>query len=175
MNEIVWKTWIGFCIYLVIDYFAMALVEYIGHRWFMHRPNAFNMAGYKTHHVEHHGKGLNEPWPHIDLRLRDTLVFAVPFLLLSAVNGTVSGLLWGFYYPYGSIPALLLTLAVHHHVYTRIHRCEHELEHNWTERLPWFQEMKRHHLDHHRKPNRNFAVVFLWTDRLFGTYWRSPE
>lgn len=175
MNEVLHKTLVGFCCYLVIDYFAMAIIEYVAHRWFMHRPNAINMFGYKKHAVEHHGMGRNEYWPHLDLRFRDSLLFASPFLVWSAMFGTVAGRLWGYYYPYGAIPALLLTLWVHNYLYRCVHRCIHEVEHNWTERMPGFQAMKRHHLDHHRKPNRNFAVVFLWTDRLFGTYWRSPD
>lgn len=175
VNEILSKTLVGFCFYLVFDFFAMGIIEYVAHRWFMHRPNPFNMFGYKKHHVEHHGMGLNDYYPHIDLRFRDMMVFASPFLLWSAVFGTIAGRQWGYYYPYGAIPALMLVVWIHNYVYTRVHRCVHELEHNWTERLPGFQEMKRHHLDHHRRPNRNFSVVFLWTDRLFGTYWRSPE
>ena len=63
----------------------------------------------------------------------------------------------------------------HSYVWSKLHRAQHDLEDNWTFRLPWFAELKRHYLDHHIRPSRNFAAMFLWTDHLFGTYWRSAD
>lgn len=175
MHEMLREALVGFCLWLVPAAVIMALVEYVSHRWFMHRPNAFNMSGYKAHHVEHHGRGHNEFWPHIDLRFRDGLLVAAPVLAAYGLWAAVAGARWGYFYPCGGWLALVTVLWAHHVIYSAIHRCQHELEHNWAERLPGFQAMKRHHLDHHRRPNRNFAVVFLWTDTLFGTAWRSPD
>ena len=97
-------------------------------------------------------------------------VTEVPWAGLSSIS-----VLCGRPYALGGLIATLTMFTFHSYVWSKLHRAQHDLEDNWTCRLPWFAELKRHHLDHHIRPSRNFAALFLWTDRLFGTYWRSPE
>lgn len=162
---------IGFVAWLPLHCLGISVAEYIAHRWFMHKKTWINRKGYQWHHVEHHGMKINEPYfPYIDQHLFYYLAYGSPMIAFYVVRG-----LTGAGYAWGGLASLMLVFVVHARLYSLIHRCEHELESNWTERMPGFVAMKRHHLDHHLKPNRNFAVVFLWTDRLFGTYWRSND
>ena len=170
---VVSKIIVGFVVYFVALYPVMAIVEYVAHRWFMHRYSVINKLGYQAHRIEHHGNGENDDWPHIRLRLRDHLLYGSPAVVWLVCRG-----LFGFTYAFGGVAALLLWFFIYVRVYSALHRTHHDLEHNWTERLPGAEAMKQHHLLHHKYPKTNFAVVlgvpfgFAWVDRLFGT-WRS--
>ena len=162
---------IGFVIWTPVIYVGLAIAEYVAHRWFMHRKTALTRAEFQRHAVQHHGKRINEPlYPYIDLPVRYHLVFGSP-----GWCGFLIGFLCGAPYALGGMLATLSFFTLHSYFYSKVHRAQHDLEVNWTTKLPWFAEMKTHHLDHHKRPSRNFAVVFLWTDRLFGTHWRSVD
>jgi sterol desaturase/sphingolipid hydroxylase (fatty acid hydroxylase superfamily) len=162
---------IGFIIWFPVVYVGMALVEYVAHRWFMHKKNFLTKREFENHTVQHHGHRLMEPmFPYIDLPVRYHLIFGIP-----GWGGFLIGFLSGGPYALGGLIATLTMFFFHSYFYSKVHRAQHDLEENWTQRLPWFAELKRHHLDHHIRPSRNFAVVFLWTDKLFGTHWRSVD
>lgn len=162
---------VGFIIWFPVVYLAMAVVEYVAHRWFMHRRTFLTKTEFEHHTVQHHGHRINEPmFPYIDLPIRYHLIYGSP-----GWGGFLIGFLCGGPYALGGLVATLAMFAFHSYFYSKVHRAQHDLEENWTQLLPWFAELKRHHLDHHIQPSRNFAVVFLWTDRLFGTHWRSSD
>ena len=158
-------------IWLPVIYVGLALLEYVAHRWFMHRRNSLTRTEFQRHAVQHHGKRVNQPlYPYIDLPVRYHLLYGSP-----GWGGFLVGFLLGAPYALGGLLATLLMFVLHAYFYTKLHRAQHDLEDNWTTKMSWFEEMKRHHLDHHKRPSRNFAVVFLWTDKLFGTHWRSVD
>ena len=167
------KVAIGFGCYMLALYPIMAIVEYVAHRWFMHRRSVINKLGYQAHLIEHHILGEDSDWPHIRLRFRDHLLYGSPAIAWMIYRGMT-----GFTYAVGGVVALLLWFFIHVRLYSALHRTHHDLEHNWTERLPGSEAMKHHHLLHHKYPKSNFAVVlgvpfgFAWVDRLFGT-WRA--
>lgn len=175
---------IGFACWFVVLYPIMAVVEYVAHRWFMHRRSFINRFGFKAHAIEHHGHGLNDDWPHVRLRMRDHLKFGSPAFSWFALSGVLYLMHdWRGPFPsvvelpryaFGGLAALLAWSFIHTRLYSLIHRTHHDLDHNWTERLPGAVAMRRHHLIHHDQPRTNFSVVlgcpWFWVDRLFGTH-----
>ena len=153
---------------LPVHYVLMGFVEYGMHRLVMHR----SWSGYvfRGHHKEHHGQGINGPFQ-IDLPMwTNHLPVASPFLAF---------MLWRAIYvtpwAWGSLVALMIIFCWHSYTWTKLHRAFHDLEVNWTMSLWCYEELEQHHLDHHKRPGKNFGVLYLWVDRLFGTFWRSYE
>lgn len=170
MDKLIINLIVGFLVWLPLIYLFMALAEYIAHRWFMHKKTVLTSYEYKTHTVEHHGRKVNSPmYPYVDLSIRYHLLYGSPGIAAFLVGHFV----FDRQYALGGLACLLSMFVFHSQVYSKIHRATHELERNWAEHLPYYERMKQHHLLHHRYPSKNFAVIFLWTDSLFGTKVRS--
>jgi hypothetical protein len=149
--------WVVGCVSFV------AVLEYIGHRYFMHRPlmDRFGLPNiFFNHAVLHHRGRRNDR--NVDLPVRTHFLWGFPFV------GAI-----GYFDLTGAV-VLSLCFVGHAVLWTRIHRAIHGLENNWTKRLWFYRAIERHHLEHHRRPGRNFGAVFFFTDHLFGTYSR-PE
>ena len=148
---------IGFIIWLPVVYLGVAIAEYVAHRWVMHRNTMLTKAEFEKHAVQHHARRVMEPrYPYVDLALHCHLIYGVP-----AWGGFLISFLCGRPYALGGLIATLTMFTFHSYVWSKLHRAQHGLEENWTRHVPWFAELKRHHLDHHIRPSRNFAVVFL--------------
>ena len=154
-------TWIiQLCIppfWLVVWYLVMAFMEYIIHRYTMHkRQNWLPKWIWKHHAVDHHRDDRNDL--NIDLPFYIHLVVGSPILFLS-------------YYYFGiiSMSCLLAIFYYHSYVWTHMHRAIHGIKDHWIGNTKYYERAKKHHLDHHKRPAKNFGVVFLWTDYVFGT------
>ena len=149
-----------FLFWLALSFIFMALAEYFIHRDWMHKPFFDRLSKFGwvyTHHaVEHHGKNRNDI--NIDLPVKLHFMLGSPVLLIFFLIGGFQAIL-----------ALSLIFLFHSYAWTKIHRAIHELEDNWVGRLPFFWFFKDHHLKHHEIPNKNYAVVFIFTDYIFGT------
>lgn len=136
---------------------VMPLVEYVSHRWFMHRRRGHHV--YRQHCVEHHHHQRNESI-HIDMH---------PFQPANGLSALalVAGA-WAF-----SLTAAVVwvvCLGAYCWVWTTIHRASHDLgKANWLTRTRYATAAVKHHLAHHEKPYLNFGTVFYFTDWLFGT------
>lgn len=60
---------------------------------------------------------------------------------------------------------MLVSFGAH----TFLHKHYH-LQHSWLERSRWFRRHRDLHYEHHRDARRNYAVIDLFWDRLFGTF-----
>lgn len=136
------------------------LVEYVSHRWFMHR-RSFKKGSYLDwvyldHHIEHHAKKRNDV--NVDMPAYVPLVMMTPWLLALAVlqNWALLAITVG-----GTCGYAVL--------WTRLHRQIHGIELNWTRFLPWFPNWCRHHEKHHKDTRKNFGTVFYFSDHLFRT------
>jgi sterol desaturase/sphingolipid hydroxylase (fatty acid hydroxylase superfamily) len=110
---------------------------------------------WKDHAIEHHKNERNDL--NIDLPLYNHLIVGSPVILASTFIGLPCLL------------ALLTVFAFHSYTWTKIHRGIHELEQNWLMKTNFYKKAKRHHELHHKRPGKNFGVVFLFTDSLFRT------
>ena len=168
----------------------VSVVEHQIHVWILH-SRRFLKTPYRNHHVDHHGRGMNDLRPHIDLAFWDygivyamlfpvayRAVFVTPYAWLGVVSG-------------------VLVATGHRYLWSRLHRATHRrndhlfraadlvnvqtmyrgarLEDNWTVRQWWFPAFEMHHLRHHANPSCNYAVVCLWTDWMFGTSYKETD
>lgn len=137
-----------------------ALFEYFGH-YLMHR-----LAGtriHRDHALLHHDGGVNTPEV-IDLALTTHLKF----------GGIVLVIFFGLIDVIGAV-ALTVAFMLHAVLWTSLHRQIHGVEENWSRRLPGFALIRRHHLFHHVRTDRNYAVIFPFMDRLLGTRYEAPR
>jgi hypothetical protein len=152
---------IEFGLWLIWSIITIGVAEYLIHKYTMHRRffcNKWLGWIFEEHAIEHHKKDRYDI--NVDLPLYFHFLIGGPlFILLYCVS------------PLGF--AAFLLVCIHHSVYwSKLHRATHDLEHNWSEWFPsrkFYFNMRNHHLLHHIYPNRNFGVVWPWTDHLFHT------
>lgn len=138
----------------------MAVSEYWIHRLFMHKPilgrTGFFKWIYLDHSVEHHGRHRNDI--NIDLPVTNHLIIGLPYIILVYVIGGII-----------AVVSIIIVFAIHSYVWTKMHRGIHGIETNWLTKTRYYEYCKKHHEQHHTKPNTNFGVVFPITDYIFFT------
>ena len=167
---------INFAWKLPLFAFFVAVGEWWLHKHVLHSPR-FMKLPWKKHAQEHHLQGKNHLKRHIDLDAPDYLI-GLPFIVFAVLKGM-------FWSPYGwcGAAAGLVVFSCHWYLWSKLHRAIHQLEDNWTSRIPWYYPAcEKHHVDHHESFHRgvikNYAVVFLFTDWLFcsrydGRSWKT--
>lgn len=134
-------------------------VEYVAHRWFMHRRGAMR---YQPHHVMHHCRGDNSD-EYMDFDVRTASVFYLASApLVGLLSFTLTPWVWA---PWTAFCAWWFF------AWKATHRLIHGDERYWWARVvvPYYPMVKRHHEGHHQRMTRNYGALFLWSDRLFGT------
>lgn len=150
--------------WLVLSIGIVAVIEYVAHRYFMHRPmlDRLGLKGvFHNHAVVHHKH--NRLDVNVDLPVKTHFLWGAPLLLLVGACDWMGAVV------------LASCFVLHAVTWTSLHRAIHDLEENWTRKVPWFSRWKRHHEVHHQHPSRNFGAVFIFTDYLFGTAARKGE
>lgn len=133
---------------LVTGFIVWTLLEYIIHRFILHRFMPF-----RKWHDQHHSEPRAEIGTPtvISLLVLSVGVF-LPAILLAGVKpggGFALGILAG----YG------------------IYAWMHHGEHHWRAGNRWFRQLKRGHaIHHHTRSDRNFGVTTSFWDRIFGTH-----
>lgn len=135
---------------------TLPLLEYWAHRWMQHRPARYPSETYRSHVIDHHARRQNR-LELVDISFRRTVVQGAAIWLPIGLVDWRGGLVFA------------VGLFLYGILWTKLHRAHHDLEVNWTCWLPFYSVLRRHHLAHHALPTKNFAPVFLFTDRLFGT------
>ena len=147
---------LNFSAWLAIWMFVMAIMEYMIHKHTMHRRKRWLPDWiWKDHAIEHHKNERNDL--NIDLPIYNHLIVGSPLILTSYFIG---------------LPCLLALLSVfvfHSYTWTKLHRGIHDLEQNWLMKTRYYKKAKIHHELHHKRPGKNFGVVFFFTDSLFRT------
>ena len=145
-----------FAVWLILWYFVMSVLEYSIHRYTMHNKKRFLPDWiFFDHAILHHKNGRNDI--NIDLPIYNHLIVGFPLIV------------GAYMISYSSLSALLCIFAFHSYTWTKVHRGIHGLEKNWLMKTKYYKKAKEHHELHHDRPGKNFGVVFLFTDRLFGT------
>ncbi len=148
-----------------------SIVEWVLHRFMMHRPFLGLKYAFKAHALTHHRIFKADETYHLknDSDKKKipmawwngpTLVlgFSLPTLLLPWYWSN----LWLF-------PITLVVGAAYYLAYERLHWCMHLPKSRRVE-LSWiFKKLNGHHLLHHRYMNRNFNVVLPLADLLLFT------
>ncbi len=136
----------------------MAFAEYFIHRYLMHRQ-VLNFRGLKwvfeEHAIDHHFHGRNNK--NIDLPVYYHLIIGSPLIIFLALVDPVA------------LVPLMIVFWMHSYLWTKIHRATHGLESNWISQTRWYKTFENHHLMHHKYPGKNFGVVYIFMDYVFGT------
>lgn len=147
---------LGNLIGLAIATVYASLVEYLFHRFAMHQPGlGKDRWFYVDHAFRHHRDGRNDI--NISMPLSNVLIGATPMFI---------GCIW-LGWPFALIVAVFACL--YSFAWTAMHTAHHDLGHAWVKRVPFYNVWRKHHLQHHDRPDRCFGTIFIWTDRLFRT------
>jgi Fatty acid hydroxylase superfamily len=153
--------------------FYYSLIEWLLHRFVMHKNIKWFNYPFATHTLVHHSKFradksyLGQNHPQEDLEKIPmawwngfvlVAVASLPLLGISALVG-----LWSY-----AIVSLIMG-ALSYGAYEYVHWCMHLPKKRRVEMLPYFRRINAHHLLHHRYMNSNFNVVFFFWDKVFGT------
>jgi hypothetical protein len=167
-----------FFVTLVLGYvFYASLIEWLLHRYVMHRSVGKFDYAYRAHALTHHKHYKADETYHEGDRQPSqkhlihmawwngpvlTLLGSIPFLLISLATG-IWPIWWG----------ILLSLALYYVTYESFHWCMHlpkkrVLTYIWPIK-GFFRRINGHHLLHHRYMGYNYNVVLPFWDWAFGT------
>jgi hypothetical protein len=161
---------------LPLAFIGLSLMEWAIHKYLLHgrwvyKHIPFLRFIYRWHAIEHHGQGLKQNYPHINLSLID-------YWFAWSIAGFG---LWRFFL-FGYVEGLAGAVAVismslgHMFFWNALHHSIHELgKPNWITKLPWFSAFATHHLNHHKDVRTNFGVVCIWIDFHLGTLYRQTK
>lgn len=137
---------------------ALAVVEYLAHRLVMHHECPSLRGAFDRHHVQHHRRRR------FDINVDTPAWWGL--LLMSPLLVAV-GWLGGW----AALVASTATVVAYAWAWTGVHRAIHGLGGDWATHLPGYTALRRHHLDHHARPGRNFGTLFgPLLDRPLGTW-----
>jgi len=144
---------------IIFAYFS--LLEYIVHRFAMHRPMFGRFWWWRDHAVEHHGRGRNDI--NVDLNPLTVCILASPLLVLCVFFKA-------------SFALMLLGSAIAYALaWTVLHRAHHDLGCKWLFKWSFYRWLRQYHHAHHHNPTTNFGLIFPFTDLLFGTRSKSDQ
>lgn len=147
-------------LYLMGAILEYAWLEYLVHRWDMHKPGSLR---FKSHTIEHHGQmGMNEA--QASLTQSDV---GIAFWYTLPINLGISCLVgWQF------LVAWALVLFWAGFTWTSVHRWIHGEPGYWYAQVlcPWAWTVRWNHLRHHRNPRKCFGGMFWFlTDTVMFT------
>lgn len=148
------------------------MLEYVVHRWVMHRPWRVLSSPFRTHTLFHHRVFREDDTYHVQrnedrdhIRL---LKWWQAGLWLGAHVPVVWGLQWATGWPV--FYSGMLGLAVYCVLYEYFHWCMHSPADRWIERMRLFRVLDAHHRLHHQLWSANFSLLLPVVDRVFGTF-----
>jgi len=159
---------IGWFVILTV---IMSFVEHFSHRIVMHKKT-FLSKHFKIfkksldhhvarHHVQYYKSFTDEPVPpgedrHIRLSIREGFLEALPICAIIATMSIQAAVTFE------------IVVCLHHYLWNKIHIEMHKPEKRFFSGWPLYKFHARHHFLHHRHPDKNFNVVFLLADYVFG-------
>jgi hypothetical protein len=166
INFIFWTS-LGF----VASTVYASFLEWLLHRYLMHRPIGKFRYPYERHALVHHRIFRADHTYHlIDEKDAQTIPMAwwngpllialevQPFVLAAFLTGQ-----WGF------LCGAVVACIGYYGAYEYMHWCMHLPKKRQVERSGIFFRLNGHHLLHHRYMGRNFNVVLPLADLCFGT------
>lgn len=153
-----------------------SVLEWLIHRFLMHRPFCGFRYPYIAHAHKHHGTFRADDSYHLqreeDKRIIHMAWWNGPALVLISVLPAVAVSWWLGKWSICLIA--LLVLSGYYAMYEYLHWCMHLPKARRIEK-PWlFRRLNGHHILHHRYMHKNFNVVCPFADILFWTFmWRA--
>jgi hypothetical protein len=151
---------------VVVAYLTGSFLQTILHRWLGHRAvgGFFRRRNVLEHHLIYSARRLvSSEYSAVERSL-------TPYYVLPA--GALIALL-GLVLPLAPFVSFTTTLLISFGAHAYIHKHYH-LQYSWLARSRWFRRHRELHYVHHRDARRNYAVIDLFWDRLFGTFAEAP-
>lgn len=148
-------------------YYGASLVQVIFHRLFGHQR--WIGALFETHVHGHHAQYAwptlqTERW--IPTERHIIWYYSIPFALVACA------VYWLCAADLFAVHLAALFFSIWWHIY--LHR-QYHVRASWLSRFVWFRHKRQLHLLHHRRSNKNYAIVEFFWDRVLGTHleWRK--
>tara|TARA_R110000824_G_scaffold99152_4_gene236278 strand:- start:77 stop:520 length:444 start_codon:yes stop_codon:yes gene_type:complete len=137
-------------LFFVSGHFLAALLFYVNHRFIFHTKfgNKKYIRGWKRVHTLHHKHDYKQGWQRYA-----TIPWQgwVGFIIIAALIGYGSN----FYFGIGLLSYVIAYEVVHYLIHKN----------------PQSAYLAKFHWNHHRKdPHANFATIYTFLDKIFGTY-----
>ncbi len=137
-------------LFFVFGHFASALLFYLNHRFIFHTKlgNKKYIKVWKKVHTLHHKHDYKSDWKKYSI---------IPWQgwVAFITTATLIGYMSNFYFGFG-----LLSYVV-----------AYEIVHYLIHKNPSSNYWAKFHWSHHRKdPHKNFATIYTFFDKIFGTY-----
>lgn len=150
-----------------------SILEWLLHRFIMHRPLGGFRYPFETHALVHHRTFKADHTYHL-IHEKDREIIPMAWwngpvlILISSLPAVVLSLVMGSWIPW---LAALASVSVYYGAYEYMHWCMHvpKAKRRMVERNGIFFRLNGHHLLHHRYMSKNFNVVLPFADLIFGT------
>jgi hypothetical protein len=155
------------------------LVEYLGHRFAMHRPLPGLKLVYRRHAGQHHRFFTDQAMAHEGQRDLRAVLF--PPLLVVFFFGGFALPAWVVLAEAASpnVAWLMLATGIAYFLsYEFLHLAYHQPPGHWMTRVPGVARLRwlhRHHHDPHVMATRNFNITWPIADWVFGTLERPRD
>jgi hypothetical protein len=142
-------------IVMILAFLYASLIEYIAHKWTMHKPGLGKIPLWEEHAIQHHAK-----------HRMDVNIVLSAFTVFLAASPLLFFCFWlGWWWALIVMIGCMLYAAI----WSELHAAYHEVGKKWITKFPLYKTWRNHHLKHHEHPNKNFGTLFLWVDWIFGT------
>jgi hypothetical protein len=169
-NDIRPAEWLAFPAALL----AMNLLEYLSHRYLMHRRTRVLPYAYYAHTVRHHASFSRRHMPIASPRELWLIIFSPLDVALFAACAVPLLALLAWVAP-RNVAALAAAAAFCHYLaYEWLHLLSHLPDGHWLARSQLFAGSRRRHALHHGAPGANLNITLPISDWLFGTLLREP-
>jgi sterol desaturase/sphingolipid hydroxylase (fatty acid hydroxylase superfamily) len=102
-----------------------------------------------------------------DAGIHDSSWIFIPVVCLGLIIQAL--VLWVLFSTWIILPIMAIVGSVVGYVNTYVHRAFH-LNNHFLNRFLFFKELKRIHIFHHLKENKNYGIVWFGFDKLFNTF-----
>lgn len=145
---------------------AWAIIEYVAHRWAMHRSPPLPLLDRRREsHLLHHGFGWQWSKP-VHGYVDDGVSPA-----WNVVGSSPIWLLFGVYVSATAAAVFVAVAFMHGVLWSAAHHEFHRPRGRWFARNRVFRAIERHHRVHHDTADANYGALFAGViDRAFGTY-----
>jgi hypothetical protein len=158
---------VGFAVGVMFGSF----VEWVLHKYFMHRPFFGFDYPFQAHAIVHHHVFKSDHTYHV-INPADKKIIPMAWWNGPAIIAVgmipVLGLAWGSHRWDASI-GVLIAFIVYFCAYEYMHWCMHLPKARRVEKSWVFYRLNGHHLLHHRYMHKNFNVVLPFADLCLGT------
>lgn len=156
-----------YALYLVLSIVILSFMEWLLHRYVMHREHWISKISFRNHAYLHHrkfyqtfNKEEDELGRQFNLKmdLLENFIFGLPIWIVA----------------YLTSPAfcgiLFTTFVAQQLTWNLAHVEMHNPTSRWVRWFPYFTFIEEYHWLHHKYPGKNYNVVFPLFDYIMGTH-----